>query len=258
MKITELLEAKFGGMRYTIKVADSAKGKDARYVVAMKKADGSLKGYFVSDDQPQTKSVKRALKYATKKEAQDDADNCNKTWELYAGEKFVVVPNPELKEELAEEWRDHMSANRLKTIEKNLDDVVRRAEVLKRYDDLDQGAVKSMIKNVNAALEDLYDVQKSVDNIKEEVLTEAETPTIVLIHVGDDGQDYYEGARDALLQLGFKDQGTVLDFVKKLKDVAAVKNIDLGKNKETLEGVAVFAKKKPAPQEVFAHYVKHR
>lgn len=65
----------------------------------------SLVGYYVSDDEDVSKSVKKALKYNTKAEAEADAKLCNNQWDLHR-QRFVVRSLEQLVRERYEDTID--------------------------------------------------------------------------------------------------------------------------------------------------------
>lgn len=70
------------------------------------------------------------------------------------------------------DWRKHASGKRMQNIEDHLDNGHRLAVGLARYDELDHLAVKSLIKNIGEALDDLHIVQRSIEKLNEDTLTE--------------------------------------------------------------------------------------
>ena len=68
---------------------------------------------------------------------------------------------------VTEDWRDHMSANKLNTIEKYLERSYELSKALNRFSDLDQGAAKALTKKISQALDELQLCQMSVDKLDE-------------------------------------------------------------------------------------------
>lgn len=69
------------------------------YVLCLMKGD-KCKGYYVSDDQNVTKSLKKALVYPNMQAAKKDADINNRQWDLTAGEKFVACKKEDCMKEV--------------------------------------------------------------------------------------------------------------------------------------------------------------
>lgn len=71
------------------------------YVLCLMKGE-KCKGYYVADDQPHTRSLKKAHTYTSMAAAKKDAKVCNDQWDLEDGEKFVACKKEDCMKEAAE------------------------------------------------------------------------------------------------------------------------------------------------------------
>jgi hypothetical protein len=66
------------------------------YVLCLMK-NGKCKGYYVSDDEDVSMSLKKAHTYTSMSAAEKDAEICNDQWDLMDDEKFVACKKSDCK-----------------------------------------------------------------------------------------------------------------------------------------------------------------